>query len=999
MKVTEIFQVLGIEETKDEAAIKNAYRAKLAATNPEDNPEGFKRLRTAYEEACAYAKEADEAVEEEEDLTPSGQWVKKVAVLYGRLDTRQDVNAWRALLEEDIFLSLEEEENCHRKLLGFLMENFRLPTEIWKLLDEKLNIAENGAELKEYFPGDFVNYMVTRCKQGEDLDFGKFEGEPDADYDLFIHYSNNCWEAISNEQLEQAKEFINNADDLDIYHPVMELNRAWLWEKQGKETEAIAWLEKLWEKDTEDLMIGYHYAEMLWKHENFEEAAKVFEAIKGINEKHYMANSRLTQWYYDQGRYQDAKDCAEKILSVGVDDDFRELLTKVNQELEKDMEKAFLESADFEQGLELGWCYLQDGRYSKGITLVLKLGNDIPEEKKSEYRGLLAKLYVEGAEYEKAIEMAALWEEALLEVLDTDLEEQERTKNEDRWKQSHSIRSYCYRQLGYKDAEYFKKAIEHIECVETKDKSNIGLMMEKAKLYLDMDELDKCLEVTRVLLEDYQVYAAFATQQEAYRKMWDAEGVLQNGYNCIHFFPDYVRPYERIAKVYLDLQYTEDFEKLLADAKEQQVESIYLDAFAYRMTHEVPDEETFDRKLEEFHKEYQDKLDDGELEYYEKGLPLITEYFYWCPGAYMLVERALFHKAAGEYDSAIADCEKALVDEPGNPYAWNVLAYCYKMKGDYEQALISGRNAILYFDKEYPRSFSDLGDYYSLMGNHNMALENYREVVRIGGEKICESRYYMRRYAFVLARNGLLEEAEKVINRAYDDEFERYSELVELYYDAGADEKAQTALRMWEKLLNKQKRKITKSQQAKFYEGKAWTELVFGEGNRALDYFEQAVKLREAAGDDIDGICCDTTFACALCGDDVRGRKYAAWLREFLKKEQEKPGNPYHEMDKIKLEREFISQYYTADAQELEAILAKEDSVHTCYFCTYCLCKELEGMRILQMLRMGKTEEAFARVESNLKKQPLDEFMLAIKNVCKKGVPVVPYAVNGCSEK
>ena len=999
MKRTEIFQVLGIEETKDEGAIKRAYREKLTVTNPEDNPEGFKRLRTAYEEACAYAKEADEAVEEEEDLTPSGQWVKKVAQLYSRLDTRQDVDAWRTLLEEELFLSLEEEENCRTKLLVFLMDHFRLPTSIWKLLNEKLHIAENGAELKESFPGDFVNYIVSRCKNGEDFDFTKFEGEQDADYDLFISHSNNCWEAICNEQLQQAEEFLKNADDLDIYHPVMELNRAWIWEKQGKALEAVEWLEKLWAKDETDIMVAYHLAEMLWKNERKERAVQMYEAIKGINEKHYMSNARLTRWYYEQGRYQEAKDCAEKLLSVGVDDEFRELLAKVNHELEKDMERAYLEKPDCEKGLELGWCYLQDSRYSKGLSLVLELEGKVPEEKKSEYRGLLAKLYAEGADYEKSIEMAALWEEALWEVLDTELSEEDREKNEDRLQQSHAIRSYCYRQLGYKDAENFKKAIEHIEVVEKKDKNNISLMMEKAKLYMEIEEFDKCLEIARVLVEDHQVYAAFATMQEAYRKMWDAEGVLQNGFNCIHFFPDYVRPYERIAKVYLDFKEEEEFLGILKDAKEQKLESLYLDAYAYRMKHEIPSEEEFDEKLEKFHKEYRDKVEDGQLEYYEKGLPLITEYFYWCPGSYMLVELALFHKAAGEYDKAIEACEKVIEDEPGNPYAWNAMTYCYRMKGDYEQALICVKKAILYFEEEYARSYADMGDIYSLLGNYKKALEAYKEVLRIGGEKIRESKYYMRRYAFVLAKNGVLEEAEQIITFCYDNELERYAQLQELYYSANAKEKAQAVMQLWEKLLKKQKRKAGKSEQAKFKEGTAWKELVFGDAGAALDSFEKAFELRVAAKDDVDGLCCDMIFACALCGDDVRGRKYARYLREFLKAEQKRPGEAYHEMDKIRLEREFISQYYTASAQELEAILNQEETAHVCYFCTYCLCKELEGMRILHMLRMGKIQEALERVENNLKKQPVDEFMLAIKHVCRDGVPVVPYSVNGCADR
>lgn len=39
--------------------------------------------------------------------------------------------------EADDFLSLEEEENCTTYLLRFLMEHYKLPTAIWKLLDEK----------------------------------------------------------------------------------------------------------------------------------------------------------------------------------------------------------------------------------------------------------------------------------------------------------------------------------------------------------------------------------------------------------------------------------------------------------------------------------------------------------------------------------------------------------------------------------------------------------------------------------------------------------------------------------------------------------------------------------------------------------------------------------------------------------------------------------------------------------------------------------------------
>ena len=52
MNAGEVWSILGIEETKDQDSIIAAYRAKVVSVNPEDDPEGFKRLREAFEEAA-----------------------------------------------------------------------------------------------------------------------------------------------------------------------------------------------------------------------------------------------------------------------------------------------------------------------------------------------------------------------------------------------------------------------------------------------------------------------------------------------------------------------------------------------------------------------------------------------------------------------------------------------------------------------------------------------------------------------------------------------------------------------------------------------------------------------------------------------------------------------------------------------------------------------------------------------------------------------------------
>ena len=88
MEPIEVFQILGIEQTKDERALKNAYRDKLTVTNPEDDPEGFKRLRMAYEEACRYAGTPD--AEENEEAEPTLEDVHNLVHFLHALRNEQD---------------------------------------------------------------------------------------------------------------------------------------------------------------------------------------------------------------------------------------------------------------------------------------------------------------------------------------------------------------------------------------------------------------------------------------------------------------------------------------------------------------------------------------------------------------------------------------------------------------------------------------------------------------------------------------------------------------------------------------------------------------------------------------------------------------------------------------------------------------------------------------------------------------------------------------------
>jgi hypothetical protein len=71
MENKKVFDTLGIAITKDTGIIKKAYRGKLVQVNPEDDPEGFKLLREAYEEAMRLASEEEGELAD----TPVTEWI------------------------------------------------------------------------------------------------------------------------------------------------------------------------------------------------------------------------------------------------------------------------------------------------------------------------------------------------------------------------------------------------------------------------------------------------------------------------------------------------------------------------------------------------------------------------------------------------------------------------------------------------------------------------------------------------------------------------------------------------------------------------------------------------------------------------------------------------------------------------------------------------------------------------------------------------------------
>ena len=209
MSITEAFCLLNISQTKEEGAIRSAYHSLLKGVNPEDDPEGFKRLREAYEEAIIYARtpQEEEGIADVEWLQNQavGAFMQKLADIYTILPRRIDLSEWESLLSDPVLESFEDAETAKWGLFSYLAEHFRLPDKIWRRLDKEFFIQENQKEFREHVPPAFVDYLLDKLSENQiypEFPYDTFVGAPDADYDRFIR----DYTSFMNQNFERSEE-------------------------------------------------------------------------------------------------------------------------------------------------------------------------------------------------------------------------------------------------------------------------------------------------------------------------------------------------------------------------------------------------------------------------------------------------------------------------------------------------------------------------------------------------------------------------------------------------------------------------------------------------------------------------------------------------------------------------------------------------------------------------------------------------------------------------
>ncbi|MBQ9279047.1 MAG: tetratricopeptide repeat protein [Lachnospiraceae bacterium] len=842
-----IWSVLGIEETRDKELLKTAYREKLKSVNPEDDQQGFMRLREAYEEALKLADYDD--LEDSLDFESNDELpfpVKdELKDIYFELDDlykdyqrRIDEENWIEIFNRDEFVSLDSSSDAFEMLIRFLMINFLLPHNIWKIVVDTFDIKKRKSELSEKYPKDFLDFVIDNSENIDIFNYYLFDFDVDNEkVDEFIKKYLTMNTAIRRNDLDEAKGFMEELEDMDLYHPYIELSkiRIKLHEEDALNHDDLYEKAKvLYDECPDDFNVTSLCGDLALMKKKTEDAKIYYDELKAMEPDSFAVKVKFADLSYFQGDYEASRDAYMELLRENnYDNNIRAGLLRANLSLIEENKKKLLDEPD-NAGIkiELAWSYYQSYKFEDAVNV---LEDFLPDAEKSfEYYNVKGRAYLCLLDYKNAFNCFYRWKEAI-ESLPKDVDDEDIRKKRKRLPYVNFLIGDCYLKL-----KKYDKAELLINMALSVPHDEIVLSYEAlCELKYETEQYGECIKACEKLL-DYgeNNYVAYNYMAKSCFKLNYIKEAVDACENAINVYPYAADPYALEVDIFLEIGQIDTAYKIIERYKQFDFESDQIELkraqilikedkidIAYNVLIDIfinskkreSDLESFEEvyslvalccenlgrpnqalrylnKLLEINPNHKTAYGRKGLiqkagKQYKQALINFDKQIQINPHPYFYYQKATVYRKLKEYDKAIEYYRKAAKGEKDNAYIYKELAYLYEYLRQYENVIHAVDKALYTVSDN-----SVLAEFYIIKGRNLQTLLRYGEAKALYEEykeKIGIDYDYIYDYSVLLQRTNKIDEAVNLIkdNLIYikeeKDEISLLRQLCSIYGDEG----------------------------------------------------------------------------------------------------------------------------------------------------------------------------------------------------------------------
>jgi len=694
------WMILNISETEDKEIIKKAYLEQLSKNNPEDDSEGFLRLRSAYEEAL---KEIDDKEKDKnKENSPVELFIKRTNDVYNDFFKRCDEAAWKDLLTDDACVRLDMVDETEERLIVFLMDNYFLPKKIWQLLANTFEWESKEKDLKLNFPPAFIDFVMdslsnepVRYDLFTTADGNKAETHQ---YDRFIWLYNEIDALIGarnldNEEYTKVKEEI---EELPVKHPYYELQKARIHMVREQSKEALDITTSLLEKYPDDISIMISHGHALLSDKQAEKGLTHFEKMKGLDCDVRSKKNIIIGEIEARVGLSDYETAFEQVRDFLKENPYDAGALSVSWhiigELLKIYEEKYAQNPDDEEvAFSLAKHYLNSNMLQECLSVLEKIKTPSENIKYYQY---FAAVYSRLGEFDKS-----------LDFYKTLLEKEKNKRNYAEFTSTLIAANKLEDAITYVD-EAFK--------LDEVDTLSDSLLHENRGLgYFRLDKFNEALNALNEGLavndQDANLYVSKAWVHKAMGNFGEALDACER---AIYLFPFMTDPYTIQMEIYNNAGMFEQMLDIAAWADRRGHNSPrvkYHKAGALRMLGQ------FDEAREIIKELLADEYDEG-----------YRDFFY--------VEATHLAEAEGDWESAIANINKAIELNPEFTYRQVLLANTYNMSGAHKEALKILDRLI---DETPDFIYAKLvrGDVYAGQKKYSQARKEFEEILEINNEE------------------------------------------------------------------------------------------------------------------------------------------------------------------------------------------------------------------------------------------------------------------------
>lgn len=632
MNIQNAWKTLEMEPTANESAVKAQYRHLLPLHNPEDDPEGFRSLREAYETAVSAIQsgnpegtEAETPPDREKDEIDL--WVDQIAELYKYMDLRSDTAVWKEKLEDPLCIALDTTYDVRERLLVFLMNHYYLPQEVWILLDQVFSLHAEKEDLLEKFPADFIDYVLSQTESESFIPYQYFSyrgaDESEAQYDEYLNRIFTIGNEIETicEELDSARIIPNNDKDsifetafrtrfdvlsetpeaaerlknlskqllelreLEIHHPYEELfglQIAVLLKQDELETpagsESVTDAAKRLSDKYRDGYSLRRCAEVLSQCGLWEDAFALLQSALELDPERVMVLFELSRHYMHQGDLIRADEELKKISGpFRTTDLFRIHYLQLKQALNAlYLQRLEEDPSDNDAFINYCWTLFDNDLYQKSIDKLKE--RDLTEDPVFgyDYVNMMGLDYAYMQCYEEAYPYLKKWQKAL-EELEDDGSEKYKIRKRNLYYQLYTIGNCKYHMASsrkddtlYAESEQLLRRVID-ECEEVQTWHSCYYLL--GRLYLRTCRYEDCLILAQQELDkNPDAIASLILRFEANYYLGNDQQVIDDYHQIIKAYPGFVRAYVLAMRIFTNHDQLQDTRNVLGEAKEAGVE-------------------------------------------------------------------------------------------------------------------------------------------------------------------------------------------------------------------------------------------------------------------------------------------------------------------------------------------------------------------------------------------------------------------------------------------